>query len=80
MIAVLLLAFALALAAPAAGPTPTRRDAARPESAFYASTATAGSIADKCVARVAERLYSGGKLMCEDPFELVYPLEQLPKP
>jgi hypothetical protein len=45
--------------------------------AFYCEFGNAATIADMCVARVGDRLYfSGGKLMCEDPFELVYPLER----
>jgi hypothetical protein len=44
------------------------------EAAFYCDVGNSGTIASFCVARVGERLFfSGGRVMCEDPFRLAYP-------
>jgi hypothetical protein len=50
--------------------------------AFYCEYGNDQVVAGTCVARIEERLYfSGGRLPCEDPFELTYrpfPLESEP--
>lgn len=85
MIAVRLLAFALAVeftsgpgfdpdSAPSSSPTAARSRASSTRAILpsTASSATAGRSRTCALARVADRLYfSGGNLMCEDPFELV---------
>ena len=45
--------------------------------AFYCEAGNDSTVASLCVARIDDRLYfSGGKIMCEDPFELAYPSDR----
>ncbi len=45
--------------------------------AFYCEAGNDSTVASLCVARIDDRLYfSGGKINCEDPFELAYPSDR----